>query len=59
MEIKDMTTDHLLELIAWARDRAAYRRACQQPIDGADTTTVYAAMDELGRRDNWKNVMKL
>lgn len=59
MDVNGMTTDQLLELLAWARDRAAYRRACQQPIDGADTTTVYAAMDELCRRDNWKNVMKL
>lgn len=47
------TTDKLLELIAWARDRRAYRRACGIQ-DGAayatDCAVEETAFTELERR---------
>ena len=33
------TIDELLDVLQWARDRAAYFRACNQPMPGA----LYAA----------------
>lgn len=48
--IDRMTTDELLDLLQWCRDRDAYRRTCSMHPTGEDTAAKYAALDELGKR---------
>ena len=53
MDYSKMSMDKLRELIAWADDRAAYRRACGT-ISGTayaeDEIAVRAALAEINRR---------
>ena len=53
MDYSKMSMDKLRELIAWADDRAAYRRACGT-ISGTayaeDEAAVRAALAEINRR---------
>jgi hypothetical protein len=53
MDYSKMSLDKLRELIAWADDRAAYRRACGT-ISGTayaeDEAAVRAALAEINRR---------
>jgi hypothetical protein len=53
MDYSKMSMDKLRKLIAWADDRAAYRRACGT-ISGTayaeDETAVRAALAEINRR---------
>lgn len=54
MDIKRMTIDDLLDVLQWARDRAAYWKACNKPMPGAmyaeDCKTEANAIRELARR---------
>nr|DAI48774.1 MAG TPA: hypothetical protein [Caudoviricetes sp.] len=54
MDYSKMSIDQLREVIAWADDRAAYRRACAT-ISGAsyaeDESAARAALAEISRRE--------
>lgn len=48
-----MTTDELLEILAWVRDRAAYRRICKIPTGpewAEDCRAEEEALTELVKR---------
>lgn len=53
MDYSKMSMDKLRELIAWADDRAAYRRACgtiSGTVYAEDEAAVRAALAEINRR---------
>ena len=53
--MKNKTVDELLEIIAWAKDRARYRRTCNiiNPVAYANDCKAEAdATRELARRGN-------